>query len=163
MVCKSRSFTLSVRESVIFLRRLTRECTGAMMVNFVRISFSSLSFVLFQMTNRNLVESNRTLMLDEDIALHLQNKWTFLKDLLGAIRIDRSFWDSNCRSTDKDVLSKGCSRKYWYGIANNFGRILFIYYQHIFTIEIKHSGNKATWMLFLCYPSHKLILDIVVI
>ena len=40
------------------------------MVNVVRMSFSSLSFVLFQMTNRDLDESNRTLMFDEDITLH---------------------------------------------------------------------------------------------
>ena len=60
-----------------------------MVVNFVRMSFSSLSFALFQMTNQNLDESNQTLMFDEDITLHLQSKWTFLKDLLGAIRIDR--------------------------------------------------------------------------
>ena len=33
-------------------------------------------------------ESNRTLMFDEDITLHLQSKWTFLKHLLEAIRID---------------------------------------------------------------------------
>ena len=26
-----------------------------------------------------------------------------------------------------------------------------------------HNGNKATSMLFLCYPSHKLILDIEVL
>ena len=80
---------MSVRESVILLPRLTHECTGAMVVNFVRMSLSSLSFVLFQMTNRNLDESDRTLMFDEDITLHLQGQWTFLKHLLGAIRIDR--------------------------------------------------------------------------
>ena len=43
------------------------------------------------MTNRNLDESNRILMFDEDITLHLQTKWTFFKQLLGAIRIDDSF------------------------------------------------------------------------
>ena len=59
-----------------------------MVVNFVEMSFSSLSFVLFQMTNRNLDESNWTLKFDEDITLHLQSKWTFLKHLLEAIRID---------------------------------------------------------------------------
>ena len=59
-----------------------------MVVNFVEMSFSSLSFVLFQMTNRNLDESNWTLIFDEDITLHLQSKWTFLKHLLEAIRID---------------------------------------------------------------------------
>ena len=52
------------------------------------MSSSSLSFVFFQMTNRNLDESNRTLMFDENITLHLQSKWIFLKHLLGAIRID---------------------------------------------------------------------------
>ena len=59
-LCKSRSFTLSVRESVTFSPQLTRECTGVMMVNSVRMSFSSLSFVLFQMTNQNFgwIESN---------------------------------------------------------------------------------------------------------
>ena len=59
-LCKSRSFTLSVRESVTFSPQLTRECTGVMVVNSVRMSFSSLSFVLFQMTNQNFgwIESN---------------------------------------------------------------------------------------------------------
>ena len=52
------------------------------------MSFSSLSFVLFQMTSRNLVESNWTLIFDEEITLHLQSKWAFLKHLLRAIRID---------------------------------------------------------------------------
>ena len=60
-LCKSRSFIFSVNESVMFLPRLTRKFTGAIVVNFVRMSFSSLSFVLFQMTNRNLDESNQTL------------------------------------------------------------------------------------------------------
>ena len=46
----------------------------------VVMSFSSLSFVVFQMTNRN-----RT--LDESITLHLQNKWIFLKHLLGAVAV----------------------------------------------------------------------------
>ena len=88
-LCKSRSFTLSVRENVIFLPRLIRECTGDMVVNFVRMFFSSLLFVLFQITNQNLDECNRTVMFDEDITLHLQSKWIFLKHLLGAMRIDR--------------------------------------------------------------------------
>ena len=52
-LCKSRSFTLSVRVSVTFSPQLTRECTGVMVVISVRMSFSSLSFILFQMTNRN--------------------------------------------------------------------------------------------------------------
>ena len=62
------------RESIIFLPRLKRDCTGAMVVNFVRMSFSSLSFALFQMSNRNLDKSNRTLMFHKDIKLHLQSK-----------------------------------------------------------------------------------------
>ena len=70
-LCKSRSFTLSVKENIIFLPQLTRECTGAMVANFVRMSFSSLRFVFFQMTTRNLDESNQTLIFDEDIPLHL--------------------------------------------------------------------------------------------
>ena len=134
LIDTNRSFSLSVRESVILLPRLTRECTGVMVVNFVRMSLSSLSFVLFQMTNRNLDESDRTLMFDEDITLHLQGQWTFLKHLLGAIRIDRQFQNSNWRNTAKDVVSKDFNREYWYGIANNFGRILFTYYQHLVTL-----------------------------
>ena len=88
-LCNLRSFNLSVREIVIFLTPLSRECTGAMVVNFVRMSFSCLAFVLFYMNNRNLDESNRILMFDKDITLHLQSKWIFLKHLLGAIRIDK--------------------------------------------------------------------------
>ena len=56
-------------------------------------------------------------MFDEDITVHLQSKWTFLKHLLGAIRIDRYFWNSNRRCVAKDVVSKDFIRKYWYGIA----------------------------------------------
>ena len=56
-------------------------------------------------------------MFDEDITLHLQSKWTFLKHLLGAMRIDRYFWNSNRRCVAKDVVSKDFIRKYWYGIA----------------------------------------------
>ena len=82
---KSRRFTLSVRKSVIFLSRLTRECTGAMVVNFVRMSFSFLSFVLFQMTDRNLDESNQSLMFDEDINCICKANGALLR----AIRIDR--------------------------------------------------------------------------
>ena len=26
-----------------------------------------------------------------------------------------------------------------------------------------HNGNKSIWMLFLCHPTHKLILDIAVV
>ena len=48
-----------------------------------------LYFDLFQMTNQNLDESNQKLTFDEDITLHLENKWTFLKHLLWATRIDR--------------------------------------------------------------------------
>ena len=59
------------------------------MVNFVRMPFSSLFFVFFQMTNQNLDESNRTLMFDEDITVHLQSNRIFLKRLLEAIRIYR--------------------------------------------------------------------------
>ena len=33
-------------------------------------------------------ESTRKLMFNEDITMHLQGKWTFLKHLLGEIRID---------------------------------------------------------------------------
>ena len=45
---------------------------------------------------------------------------------------------------------------------------LFIYFVTFYPILVyqffkDHNGNKATWMLFLCYPSHKLILDIVVL
>ena len=59
--------------------------------------------------------------------LQLKSKWTFLKHLLVAIRIDT--W----RGTAKDVVSKAFSIWYWSGITNNCGRILFTYYQHIFT------------------------------
>ena len=45
-----------------------------MVVNFVRMSFSSLSFVVFQITNQNLGESIQMLMFNEDITLHLQSK-----------------------------------------------------------------------------------------
>ena len=45
---------------------------------------------------------------------------------------------------------------------------LFIYLVTFYPILVYqffkvHNGNKATWMLFLYYPSHKLNLDIVVI
>ena len=60
-----------------------------MVVNFVKMPFSSLSFVLFQMTHRNLEELNRRLMFDEDMTLHFESKWTFSNHLLGVIKIDR--------------------------------------------------------------------------
>ena len=82
-----------VRES--YLPRITRDYTRAMVVNFARMSFSSLSFVFFQTTNRNLDQSVQTLVFDEDMTLHLQSRRTCPKHLEGATRIDREFWNGN--------------------------------------------------------------------
>ena len=104
-----------------------------MVVNCVRIlSFSSLSFVLFQMTNQNLDESNRTLMFDENIILHLESKWTFLKHLLGAIRID-SFGIAIEEAQLKMSLVKILVENIDMELPITLEEILFAYYQHIFT------------------------------